>query len=216
MVSRDTSVLTSCSHLHLYALKYSRGYGKYNIEPKAAGRRTLFQGRNMTHKKRTQKNASAVGRKLDWMRIIVNPVNGSVVRMDSKRLQDFGASNVMLDEVYGILVVIYAWKFTPREGLASGWLPLFGARHELVGRKESREKEEAEGPKRTKSTRDKTHKKTERGHRKSQRGKRNELRNKENCESPLCSGGPQHEEQQMPQMSKQLRMSGPTLRFGQS
>ena len=53
------------------------------------------------------------------MRIIVNPANGSVLCMDSKRLQDLGASNVMLDEVYGILVVIYAWKFIPREGLAS-------------------------------------------------------------------------------------------------
>ena len=56
---------------------------------------------------------------LDWTRIIVNPVDGSVLCMDSKRLQDLGASNVTLDEVYGILVVIYAWKFTPREGLAS-------------------------------------------------------------------------------------------------
>ena len=56
---------------------------------------------------------------LDWTRIIVNPVDGSVLRMDSKRLQDLGATNVTLDEVYGILVVIYAWKFTPREGLAS-------------------------------------------------------------------------------------------------
>ena len=41
---------------------------------------------------------------LGWMRIIVNPVNGSVLCVDSKRLQDLGASNVMLDEVYGILV----------------------------------------------------------------------------------------------------------------
>ena len=56
---------------------------------------------------------------LDWTRIIVNPVDGSVLCMDSKRLQDLGASNVTLDEVYGILVVIYAWKFTPTEGLAS-------------------------------------------------------------------------------------------------
>ena len=56
---------------------------------------------------------------LDWMRVIVNPVDGSVLCMDSKRLQDHGASNVTLDKVYGILVVIYAWKFTPREGLAS-------------------------------------------------------------------------------------------------
>ena len=56
---------------------------------------------------------------LDWIWIIVNPVDGLVLCMDSKRLQDLGASNVMLDEVYGILVVIYAWKFTPREGLAS-------------------------------------------------------------------------------------------------
>ena len=56
---------------------------------------------------------------LDWTRIIVNPVDGSVLRMGSKRLQDLGASNVTLAEVYGILVVIYAWKFTPREGLAS-------------------------------------------------------------------------------------------------
>ena len=56
---------------------------------------------------------------LDWVRIIVNLVNGSVLCMDSKRLQDLGASNVMVDEVYGILVVIYAWKFTPREGLAT-------------------------------------------------------------------------------------------------
>ena len=47
------------------------------------------------------------------------PVDGSVLRMDSKRLQDLGATHVTLDEVYGILVVIYAWKFTPREGLAS-------------------------------------------------------------------------------------------------
>ena len=53
---------------------------------------------------------------LDWTRIIVNPVDGSVLCMDSKRLQDLGASNVTLDEVYGILVVIYAWKFTPSQG----------------------------------------------------------------------------------------------------
>ena len=46
------------------------------------------------------------------MRIIVNPVDGSVLCMDSKR-QDLGASNVTLDKVYGILVVIYEWKFTP-------------------------------------------------------------------------------------------------------
>ena len=56
---------------------------------------------------------------LDWTRIIVNPVDGSVLCMGSKRLQDLGATNVTLDEIYGILVVIYAWKFTPREGLAS-------------------------------------------------------------------------------------------------
>ena len=56
---------------------------------------------------------------LDWMRIIVNPVDGSVLCVDSKRLQVLGASYVTLDEVYGILVVIYAWKFTRREGLAS-------------------------------------------------------------------------------------------------
>ena len=40
---------------------------------------------------------------LDWVRIIVNPVNGSVLCMRSKRLQDLGASTVMLDEVHGIL-----------------------------------------------------------------------------------------------------------------
>ena len=56
---------------------------------------------------------------LDWTRIIVNPVDGSVLCMDSKRFQDVGATNVTLDEVYVILMVIYAWKFTPREGLAS-------------------------------------------------------------------------------------------------
>ena len=56
---------------------------------------------------------------LDWTRIIVNPVDGSVLCMDSKRLQNLCASNLTLDEVYGILVVVYAWKFTPREGLAS-------------------------------------------------------------------------------------------------
>ena len=36
---------------------------------------------------------------LDWMRIIVNPVDRSVLCMDSKRLQDLGVSNVTLDEV---------------------------------------------------------------------------------------------------------------------
>ena len=30
---------------------------------------------------------------LDWMRTIVNPVDGSVLCMGSKRLQDLGASN---------------------------------------------------------------------------------------------------------------------------
>ena len=78
---------------------------------------------NWGTRKNTNKVRNAVEGKfladLDWMRIIVNPVNGSVLCMDSKRLQDLGASNVMLDEVYGRLVVIYAWKFTPREGLAS-------------------------------------------------------------------------------------------------
>ena len=74
-------------------------------------------------RKNTNKVKNPVGGKfladLDWVRIIVNPVDGSVLCMDSKRLQDLGVSNVMLDEVYGILVVICAWKFTPREGLAS-------------------------------------------------------------------------------------------------
>ena len=37
---------------------------------------------------------------LDWTRIIVNPVDGSVLCMDSKRLQNLGATNVTLDEVY--------------------------------------------------------------------------------------------------------------------
>ena len=48
---------------------------------------------------------------LDWMRIAVNPVDGSVLCMYSKRLQDLGVSNVTLDEVSGILVVIYAWNY---------------------------------------------------------------------------------------------------------
>ena len=63
------------------------------------------------------------GQEPGWGKVLGGPGLGedllSILCMDSKRLQDLGASNVMLDKVYGILVVFYAWKFTPREGLAS-------------------------------------------------------------------------------------------------
>ena len=71
-----------------------------------------------------RKNANKVkkpveGKFLADLDCIVNPVDGSVLFMGSKRLQVLGAGNVTLDEVSGILAVLYAWKFTPREGLAS-------------------------------------------------------------------------------------------------
>ena len=48
---------------------------------------------------------------LDWVRIIVNPVDGVVVLMDSRKSQDVLRQSVQLEKEYGCLVVIYAWKF---------------------------------------------------------------------------------------------------------
>ena len=48
---------------------------------------------------------------LEWVRIVVNPVDGVVVLMDSKQSQDVMRRNVQLE----CLVVIYAWKFKSEE-----------------------------------------------------------------------------------------------------
>ena len=45
---------------------------------------------------------------LDWVRIIVNPVDGVVVLMDSKKSQDVLRQSVQLEKEYVCLVVIYA------------------------------------------------------------------------------------------------------------
>ena len=47
---------------------------------------------------------------LDWVRIVVNPVDGAVVLMDSKQFQDVLRRNVQLEKEFVCLVVIYAWK----------------------------------------------------------------------------------------------------------
>ena len=52
---------------------------------------------------------------LDWVRIIVNPVDGVVILMDSKKSQDVLRQSVQLEKEYGCLVVIYAWKFISEE-----------------------------------------------------------------------------------------------------
>ena len=52
---------------------------------------------------------------LDWVRIIVNPVDGVVVLMGSKKSQDVFRQSVQLEKGYVCLVVIYAWKFISEE-----------------------------------------------------------------------------------------------------
>ena len=52
---------------------------------------------------------------LDWVRIVVNPVDGVVVLMDSKQSQDVMRRNVQLEKEFERLVVIYAWKFKSEE-----------------------------------------------------------------------------------------------------
>ena len=51
---------------------------------------------------------------LEWVRIVVNPVDGVVVLMDSKRSQDVLRRNVQLEKEFECLVVIY-WKFKSEE-----------------------------------------------------------------------------------------------------
>ena len=52
---------------------------------------------------------------LEWVRIVVNPVDGVVVLMDSKQSQDVMRRNVQLEKEFECLVVIYAWKFKSEE-----------------------------------------------------------------------------------------------------
>ena len=52
---------------------------------------------------------------LDWVRIVVNPVDGVVVLMDPKQSQDVLRRNVQLEKEFVCLVVIYAWKFNSEE-----------------------------------------------------------------------------------------------------
>ena len=52
---------------------------------------------------------------LDWVRIVVNPVDGVVVLMDSKQSQNVLRRNVQLEKEFACLVVIYAWKFKSEE-----------------------------------------------------------------------------------------------------
>ena len=52
---------------------------------------------------------------LDWVRIVVNPVDGVVVLMDSKQSQDVFKRNVQLEKEFVCLVVICAWKFKSEE-----------------------------------------------------------------------------------------------------
>ena len=52
---------------------------------------------------------------LDWVRIVVNPVDGVVVLMDSKQSQDVLRRNVQLEKEFACLVVIYASKFKSEE-----------------------------------------------------------------------------------------------------
>ena len=50
---------------------------------------------------------------LDWVRIVVNPVDGVVILMDSR--QDVLRQSVQLEKEFVCLVVIYAWKFMREE-----------------------------------------------------------------------------------------------------
>ena len=52
---------------------------------------------------------------LEWVRIVVNPVDRAVVLMDSKQSQDVLRRNVQLEKEFECLVVIYAWKFKSEE-----------------------------------------------------------------------------------------------------
>ena len=52
---------------------------------------------------------------LDWVRIVVNPVDGVVVLMDSKQSQAVVRRNVQFEKEFVCLVVIYAWKFKSEE-----------------------------------------------------------------------------------------------------
>ena len=52
---------------------------------------------------------------LEWVRIVVNPVDGVVVLMDSKQSQDVMRRNVQLEKEFECLVVIYAWRFKSEE-----------------------------------------------------------------------------------------------------
>ena len=52
---------------------------------------------------------------LEWARIVVNPVDGVVVLMDSKQSQDVMRRNVQLEKEFECLVVIYASKFKSEE-----------------------------------------------------------------------------------------------------
>ena len=53
--------------------------------------------------------------RLEWVRIVVNPVDGVVVLMDSRQSQDVMRRNVQLEKEFECLVVIYAWKFKSEE-----------------------------------------------------------------------------------------------------
>ena len=52
---------------------------------------------------------------LDWLRIVVNPVDGVVVLMDCKQSQDVLRQSVQLEKEFACLVAIYAWKFMHEE-----------------------------------------------------------------------------------------------------
>ena len=52
---------------------------------------------------------------LDWVRIVVNPVDGVVVLMNSKKSQDVLRQSIQLEKEFVCLVVIYAWKFISEE-----------------------------------------------------------------------------------------------------
>ena len=52
---------------------------------------------------------------LDWVRIVVNPVDGVVVLMDSKKFQHILTQILQLEQEFVCLVVIYAWKFISEE-----------------------------------------------------------------------------------------------------
>ena len=81
---------------------------------------------------------------LDWVGIVVNPVDGVVVLMDSKKPQDVLRQSVRLEKEFVRLVIIYAWKLTSEERArpTPNWTKALAS---VIGRQED-EAEQVSGP----------------------------------------------------------------------